>query len=133
MIRFIPVVGNLTIRRGISGKDCIHECLIATGLIKHTDGWNQLNRQWSMNMPDGTTQNLNESMTMILSDISLGDSITEGFSSIILEPLTDNLSGTIYLKVTDLYGAMGDSEIDFHVSHFPKVDECLLYGIGCPP
>ncbi len=133
VIRFIPVVGNLTIRRGISGKDCIHECLIATGLIKHTDGWNQLNRQWSMNMPDGTTQNLNESMTMILSDISLGDSITEGFSSIILEPLTDNLSGTIYLKVTDLYGAMGDSEIDFHVSHFPKVDECLLYGIGCPP
>ena len=121
VIRFIPVVGNLTIRRGISEKDCIHECLIATGLIKHTDGWNQLNRQWSMNVPDGTTQNLNESMNMILSDISLGDSITEGFSSIILEPLTDNLSGTIYLKVTDLYGAMGDSEIDFHVSHFQRL------------
>ena len=133
VIRFIPVVGNLTFHRGISTKDCISECLIATGLITHTDGWNQLNRQWTMIMPDGTIENLTESKTMVLSDVSNGDSITEGFSSIILEPLTDNLSGTIHLKVMDLYGATGDSEIDFHASHFPKIDDCLFYGIGCQP
>ena len=32
-----------------------------------------------MNMPDGTTQNLNESMTMILSDISLETALQKDF------------------------------------------------------